>query len=131
MGTNYYFYENSPCEKCGRSDEARHIGKSSAGWVFALHVYPEDGINTLDDWGIRFTKAAAIIRDEYGRDVGQSDMWTIITGRKWKDRDQSEQWYRENHAEAGPHGLARTSVDGRYCVGHGEGTWDYHIGDFS
>ena len=36
MGTNYYLND-------------RHIGKSSAGWYFALHIYPEENINSLDE----------------------------------------------------------------------------------
>jgi len=50
MGTNYYLYPASPCKACGRSYEAKHIGKSSAGWCFLLHVIPEEGINDLEDW---------------------------------------------------------------------------------
>lgn len=38
MGTNYYLHSQDPCEHCGRSYPELHIGKSSAGWVFALHV---------------------------------------------------------------------------------------------
>ncbi len=50
MGTNYYLHEKPDCECCGRPFEALHIGKSSSGWCFSLHVMPEDMINTLDDW---------------------------------------------------------------------------------
>ena len=37
MGTNYYL-ETDACDKCGRGDGPLHIGNSSAGWCFALHV---------------------------------------------------------------------------------------------
>ena len=46
MGTNYYL-SSKPCSCCGRKDSQRHIGKSSAGWVFALHVYPDQAKGEL------------------------------------------------------------------------------------
>lgn len=36
-----------------------------------------------------------------------------------------------NNAELGPNNLLRHKIDGQFCIGHGEGTWDYCIGDFS
>lgn len=66
MGTNYYLHEAKPCPTCGHSNPPRHIGKSSAGWVFMLHVYPEEGINTYEDWYERWTRQGAVIMDEYG-----------------------------------------------------------------
>ena len=38
MGTNYYWQESEPCAACGRGYEQVHVGKSSAGWCFSLHV---------------------------------------------------------------------------------------------
>lgn len=49
MGTNYYLQKNV-CGCCGRPEKQIHIGKSSAGWAFALRVYPHDGIKDYDDW---------------------------------------------------------------------------------
>ena len=109
MGTNYYV-EYNQCEHCGRNDR-RHIGKSSAGWAFSLRVYPDEGINTFDDWKPIFF--AGSIVDEYGNDVPAGQMIHKITNRSW------------------PKGLRRSKVDGWHCVGHGEGTWDYIQGDFS
>jgi hypothetical protein len=129
MGTNYYLREDA-CQHCGRSDERLHIGKSSAGWCFALHVIPEEGINSLDDWRIRWTKGR--IFDEYGTEVSPDDLNDRITHRGraepsgWTPRD-----YAENHAEPGPNNMARHKIDGRHCVGHGEGTWDLIAGEFS
>lgn len=50
MGTNYYLRLKSEiCPHCGRGDEGLlHIGKSSAGWCFSLHVM--NRIQSLDDW---------------------------------------------------------------------------------
>ena len=114
MGTNYYLHQKPDCECCGRSFEPLHIGKSSGGWCFSLHVMPEDHINSLDDWRALWTAPGAYIRNEYGERVSIADMEMIITVRHWRG--------------SAP---ARHGVDDRHCVGHGEGTWDYITGDFS
>jgi hypothetical protein len=111
MGTNYYVEVQPPCECCGRGYEHKHIGKSSAGWCFSLHVYPDEGINTLEDWK-EYLKDK-VIKNEYGGIVTLDELLRCITKR--------------NH----PSGLSRHVIDSRFCIGHGEGTWDYLIGDFS
>ena len=131
MGTNYYLMTGH-CESCGRADD-KHIGKSSGGWCFSLHVYPDEQINTLDDW--RRLWVTAPIRNEYGERVPVEEMERIVTERKpWptaSGQDQPAQWYRDNHAAPGPNGFARHAIEPGHCVGHGEGTWDYIVGEFS
>jgi hypothetical protein len=132
MGTNYYWHENSPCPYCGRNDDPIHIGKSSAGWNFALHVYPDNGINNLGDWKKKFIQKKSNIIDEYGVVVEGNKMIEIITERSWERSSKvNKEWYRENYAHEGKNGLAAHNVDGHHCIGNGEGTWDYLIGDFS
>lgn len=114
MGTNYYLHEKPDCESCGRSFEPIHIGKSIGGWCFSLHVMPEDGINTLDDWRALWGKPGSFVRNEYGEKVPIDELEGIITDRKWGDRP-----------------LRRHDLDGRHCIGHGPGTWDYIVGVFS
>lgn len=136
MGTNYYAHANV-CSQCGRSDERRHVGKSSAGWCFSLHVYPEDDLNTLDDW--RREWHGRILRDEYSKDVDVADMLRTITERSWSQTERAapfgypswQEFHRLNHSQPGPNGLVRHAIDGRHCIGHGAGTWDYCVGDFS
>jgi hypothetical protein len=129
MGTNYYLHKPA-CLHCGRGDEPLHIGKSSAGWCFALHVIPEE-INDLDDW-IKLWKAPAVIKDEYGRELTCEEMYAVITQRSWKSASEcSADFLESNHAQSGPNGLVRARLDGRYCIGHGEGTWDHIVGEFS
>ena len=87
MGTNYYL-RVSPCQHCGRSDSALHIGKSSAGWCFALNTNP--GIASLDDWRRKFAEDGITIEDEYGQTMTVPEMITEITervgsGRKYSD----------------------------------------------
>lgn len=138
MGTNYYLVRSEvPCPTCGHdeSDEI-HIGKSSAGWVFALHIYPDDGINSLEDWVFLFE--AHPIRDEYGRDVSTEKMLENIRERSAAPKEKPprsyqswEYFHKLNHSVAGPSNLLRSEIDGRHCVGHGEGTWDCMVGEFS
>jgi hypothetical protein len=110
MGTNYYWYEKAPCGECKREFESVHIGKSSVGWNFSLRVHPDLGINSLSDWEERW--GSGEIKDEYGRIVSPEGMKATITER--------------SH----PGGLLR-HTDGTLCIGHGEGTWDLMLGEFS
>ena len=116
MGTNYYWHEDKKpaCKCCEREYDQKvlHIGKSSVGWCFSLHVHPEDGIEVLGDW-IRKWNRSGYIEDEYGRIINCTEMYDIITDRSW------------------PSGLERHHVDSVYCLGHGLGTYDYLVGEFS
>jgi hypothetical protein len=143
MGTNYYSvkrgvdYESEECFWNIRgTEDCIHIGKSSAGWCFSLHVVPELGINTLEDWIGMFIEPDRIIINEYRETVSFLDMIRIITHRS---RPQSNNWdatmLERNHAEPGPNNLVRHRVEherrGGGCIRHGEGTWDLITGEFS
>jgi hypothetical protein len=141
LGTNYYLHQKPDCECCGRPFKPLHIGKSSVGWCFSLHVVPEDGINTLDDWRNLWADPGAYIRNEYGERVSIADMELTITARcidkDWDDPSwwtgfySSEQdFHKRNYSDRGPHGLLRHCL-GYSCVAHGEGTWDCIVGEFS
>jgi len=80
MGTNYYWTEREPCECCGRPFESLHIGKSSAGWNFSLHIHPDEGIVNLEDWKARWATGGTIT-DEYGRTISIGEMVATITKR--------------------------------------------------
>lgn len=82
MGTNYYLQEQKPCATCGHEPPKRHIGKSSAGWLFLLRVYPEEGINTYTDWYERFTRPNVVIYNEYGNRTSLETIVATITNRK-------------------------------------------------
>ena len=141
MGTNYYWVSD-PCVTCHHSTERVHIGKSSWGWCFDLHVIPEQGLNTLNDWCEKWRDGGKIV-DEYGETIIPSEMKRIITKRahqRRKTTDWAMMGYRDdadfhnkNHSQSGPNGLLRhaISLDGRHCIGHGKGTFDYIVGDFS
>lgn len=138
MGTNYYL-KTQVCPHCKRAKDTLHIGKSSAGWCFGLCLHPDHGVNSLDDWQKLFNAADSAIEDDYGEELTPDNMLGIITKRGRKDIGWSaapmgyESWdafFARNDAEKGPNGLLRHSV-GRLCVAHGDGTWDYLVGEFS
>ena len=130
MGTNYYL-ESNACPTCGKPEkEPLQIGKSSAGWCFALHVIPEEHLNSLDDWKAMFAMPGTRIVDEYGAVIPVDEMVKRITERSWPRKPDHTFNYEGNYAEPGPNGLVRHKI-GQYCVGHGEGTWDLIPGYFS
>lgn len=140
MGTNYYLMQKSKCPMCsmGHVNEEMHIGKSSAGWVFALRVYPDRGINTLYGWLPLLCDPEATIIDEYRKPVSFAYLIMQITARKGGIVDSagipfSPRWLYENQAVPGPNGLVRAKPEtnrSTHVIWHGEGTWDYHVGDF-
>jgi hypothetical protein len=130
MGTNYYWIADA-CPHCHRGSRI-HIGKSSAGWCFGLHVGAgdEDSAPTdLDGWRERWNRPGSAIVDEYGEVVTPEEMERRVTDRWWHRRGDFD--YASNSAVMGPNGLARHRIDGRFCIGHGEGTWDLLVGEFS
>jgi hypothetical protein len=130
MGTNYYL-EREVCPQCHQPKEKLHIGKSSMGWCFSLHIYPERGIKSLNNWRYFWRGRNNLIRDEYGGRVPKSIMLREITERSRDDLlPDDKEFYERNHAENGPDNLLRAKVDGTYCVAHGKGTWDCFIGEF-
>lgn len=141
MGTNYYLREKA-CECCGQYGKEVHIGKSSAGWCFSLHIWKgnndwhfEDAgfetPTTFDHWKVMLNNPNCVIVDEYERLVSKEDMIDIITNRSWPERDYEPGYLARNQAEQGPNGLLRSKVDNHHCLGHGEGTYDYIYGEFS
>ena len=130
MGTNYYVTSTWRVGKL-------HLGKSSAGWCFSLYV--DSYIPNLEAWKPILLKNT--IKDEYGKKIPYPEMMKIITERLWEGEYpyicpfRGEIKSKEHHAELegceiGPNGLFRYKIDNVHCIGHGEGTWDYIIGDF-
>lgn len=148
MGTNYYLHKNI-CEHCGRGDDRPlHIGKSSGGWCFGLHVGDIGSsvhgiieVAGLDDWKELWESPGVLIRDEYGREIPPAELLNVILNRSWHSKvhqrhpnqwyDSEEDFSEQNHAEPGPNGLSRHKIDGSHCVGHGDGTYDLITGEFS
>ena len=139
MGTNYFYWPKPDCACCGRPFDRIHIGKSSGGWCFGLHVAASEPIRDeedegcptdLDGWIKMFARPESRITDEYGERITPERMVEIITMRSCPKADPlTDDWLRQNSAEPGPAGLARHKI-GRFCVAHGEGTWDLLTGYF-
>ncbi len=140
MGTNYYLTNESEkphCDNCTCFPRL-HIGKSSAGWCFSLHVIPESGINSLDDWKRKFSEPGAVIYSEYDKVVSVENMLQNIEGRSSNNDFEKRpamyatwlDFHRQNDSQPGPNNLLRHKI-GRHCIGHGEGTWDLIPGEFS
>lgn len=144
MGTNYYAIleeKEHDCPTCSRPGYMEiirwHIGKSSLGWCFSLHVGSPNEPHiprSLTEWKEVWSKSLRIV-DEYGREITPDDMLRIVTQRQGIEPPVREKhldlgWYRSNHAQPGPNHLARHVLD-THCVGHGEGTWDLITGEFS
>lgn len=130
MGTNYYT-ATQDCPSCGKplDEERRHLGKSSAGWHFALRVDPENGIRDIADV-LDLARRHGVV-DEYGRNLSTDEFMKIVMVRFTCDKpSMGAEWYLENQAEPGFMGLARARIDER-CIGHGDGPWSYFVGDFS
>jgi len=155
MGLNFYLVYNEKidsicpcCEHKTTKDKELHLGKSSNGWTFALHVYPEQGIHTWGDVlyeALQATGKGGWIKDEYGTEV-EIDMFVdIVTERSSHYTIEHNIaiatayniWYkdvadflRKKEAVAGPNNLLRPKI-GNGCIGHGDGTYDYLVGEFS
>lgn len=157
MGTNYYFRPDSPLNASirileeynennihakalellreAREAEEIHIGKSSGGWCFSLHV--TDTIRSLEDWKSTWAEGG-VIRDEYNVEYTPEEMLQVITGRSRPEPVKAldpyyksvEDLLEKNHAELGPNNLLRHKI-GPHCCGHGDGTWDLIEGEFS
>jgi hypothetical protein len=58
-----------------------HVGKSSGGWAFSLHVLPNLGITDLEDWAELLNYG--VLRDEYGACKGPENFIKSIKQRRW------------------------------------------------
>ena len=72
MGTNYYVYGDA------KFSNGKHLGKRSAGWDFALHVYPDEGINRLEDWLVTLSSKSVEVRDGYNKKIKLKHLLRII-----------------------------------------------------
>jgi hypothetical protein len=149
MSTNYYLKTTSPTAPRHLS-RGIHLGQSIPGWTFALHVIPECGIHDLPDmitWldgNIRDHKSKIV--DNKNHELTLLQFIEVVSRRSHPDRIKSgwdsgwwaiqpapfryykytseQKFHQLNLSERGPSGLLRRQVDGKFCIGHGSGTWD-------
>jgi hypothetical protein len=119
MSTNFYLRALPACAHCGRGpDRGLHIGKLSAGWCFALRVYPrgehygDPAPRNLAEWIPRFAQG---VINEYGETVTADEMVATITRRQ----------------PQGGTALHRHAAHPAYCLGPGDGPYDLMIGEFT
>lgn len=133
MGTNYYFVKGEhypeydydhPLNGLLKYGTGRppmiHIGKSSGGWCFSLHVMPEQNIRNLADWKALADRLIAEgwhIEDEYRERHTLDQLWEVVERVGWTRQD-------------GQPLIRRTTYEGN-CLGNGEGFYDYITGEFS
>jgi len=127
MGTNYYF---CTVDDVGFQHKL-HIGKSSAGWVFAVRIHPEREIQTLADWVAVWARGGEI-RDEYEQLLSVPEMLSCIKNRKRVSAPEPQDLVA-NSARIGPNNLFAADPalcrDGSIRSGAPDETWEYH--DFS
>lgn len=104
--------------------EELHFGKSSVGWYFAMMTYPSRGLRSWDDWKDYIKLNDATIRDEYGKDLTLEQLTEIVEYRKFPDRSDK---FVDIGCEYGVNNLLRTKIDGSFCIGHGDGPWEYSV----
>ena len=148
MGTNYYMVKGdhppeghydhplNPLLKYGTGRPPMiHIGKSSGGWCFSLHVYPDFGVHTLADWkhfAARLVGEGWRVDDEYGTEHTLDDLWRVVEREGWEKKDElCRVAERVGWEQKMGRALTRHEVDSTYCIGHGEGLYDYIVGEFS
>ena len=132
MGTNFYLHSRNAsktCECCGHTppETYLHIGKSSAGWCFGLYV-GRDCPKDLEGWKALWRNPDYVIKSEYDDIVSPERMENLVVNRRGNCYPMDD---FEGRYIIGPKGLLRHSIDGRHCVGHGDGTYDLIAGEFS
>lgn len=138
MGTNYYaeFGNRIYPYKANRI----HIGKSSSGWAFALHLDLTKGLGTFLEWRNFYSQPQIIIRTDAGETIHPKEMTQIITARDYRNYKMDPEmlgplkaWYDVEH------GLLRavcgksTNLMGDpVCIASDpQVTFDVFVGDFS
>ena len=79
MGTNYYAKINI-CPCCKKPEETAHLGKSSAGWSFALQY--NGGRFYTDFEGMKDWLKGKVIEDEYGGKISKEDFIKMVESKK-------------------------------------------------
>jgi len=123
MGTNYYAQWDS-CKHCKRADEYDrfHVGKSSWGWMFSLHVieqrdwdddkYGMEAPQDYEGWLKFLTHSNVRVFDEYSQEMDGALFMDQVVANRQGD-------------------LQRHSLDGKYYTANGKGTWDMCRGEYS
>jgi hypothetical protein len=121
MGMNYYARVNA-CSSCGHCHDrdTHHIGKSSAGWKFTLHVddpkgHSEHKLYTFLDWERFLSQDFVRIFNEDEEELTTTDILDLINRKGWNPDSYK---------------LDQGRYDPEHCVGTSD-TYTLMIGYFS
>lgn len=147
MGTSYYLYLKSDYEIIRNYFKTRNnnnlfnigeydllssirinIGKSSSGWKFCLHIYPNHNINSFKDWHDILKNDEYIIVDEYNNVISLNEMINIITKKPGVYKKEDAGKIIDNQYIVSEVGLLQHSYKG-FIVVENE-TYDYLICDY-
>lgn len=127
---NYYMIDSM-------TDKFRyHIGKSSFGWTFSLHIKPPfiNGIKEIE----RFLSLQSVhVEDQNKNILTKDEMLSIIYNRIGEDKwwnEITQEWLDQRDAIKDPRNLVRFKVGDIdvhvKCIGYEDGPWDLIVGDF-
>jgi len=104
-----------------------HIGKSSWGWCFSLHYIPSLKLTSWEEWK-KFLEDKEIYNEDE-EIVSLEYLEAQVTERQgsYKRNEEYKEAIKSNKAARGPNRLLRHVIDGKLCVGHGDGTYDLLI----
>lgn len=147
MGTSYYLYLKSDYEIIRNYFKTRNnnnlfnigeydllsfirinIGKSSSGWKFCLHIYPNHNINSFKDWHDILKIDEYMIVDEYNNVISLNEMINIITKKPKVYKKEDAGKIIDNQYIVSEVGLLQHSYKG-FIVVENE-TYDYLICDY-
>lgn len=139
MSVSYYLtHKQDKCLHCNRAYEPVLIGQDSAGWAFALFVYPSLEIYDIDDWVKLWSSEDMKIIDEYGTIIDKERMYIKIVSKISlnKGAPPSQQMLDKNFASYDMnHYLLRADIkklEAKYgknnpCIANGKGTYDLYV----
>ena len=122
--TNGYVWRNTFYNTLDEVNEVYilnlHIGKSSFGWHFSLCIYPELGINNLDDWIRLWSSPDVVISDEEDCVITPEEMVDRITKRGVAEWDESKREELEKKAVESYNSLSESLGSRIYVANYDE-----------
>jgi hypothetical protein len=135
MGTNYYLTDKElVCSACKRQHDKLHIGKDSAGWAFALRVYPKYYILGIKDWLEIWKNENSVIIDDQGNIIDKEFLKNRIISKVPPASSivYTKEFLTKNYAvfDKKINLLRCDPVTHLACATHGNGTYDLLEKDF-
>lgn len=137
MGRNFYWSDETQEERQEeREKHWLHIGKSSAGWLFSMHVIPSEDIESWNDWQ-SVLQASGKIFDDSHNVVTFEELRQIVEDRSAKhplefDWSTKEELIAETITYNTKYNLLQTGPKAEHFTKtvFGEGPWKYCNYDF-